>query len=119
MNFPTFTTVNLKGKLSWQGSFVGAQQNQYSQGPTGGPTVFYDPEDASLSTVVVGSAANNFKSTSAGPNKSWKGNDAWSPGTPATIVELPEGWTQSFVMHAGKAGGITATIGSWYEQLNC
>jgi hypothetical protein len=94
VNFPAFTTVKLDGKLSWEGSFVGAKTGQYSAGAQGGPTVFFDPADDALATVVVGSALNNFKSTSAGPNKSWKKNDAWAPGNPGTITSLPAGWNQ-------------------------
>jgi uncharacterized membrane protein len=60
VNFPAFTKQWVSGRLSWAGSFVGAVQRRESTGPQGGPTVFFDPLD--LSTVVVGSALDNFKS---------------------------------------------------------
>jgi hypothetical protein len=74
-NFPAFGTTakdKLPDTLSWQGSFVGANVGTYeknSQGSEGGPTVFFDHSDQLLKTVVIGSALNNFKSTSAGPGK--------------------------------------------------
>jgi|EP01046_Picozoa_sp_COSAG06_P015634 hypothetical protein len=113
VNFPAFTTQSLEGTMSWQGSFVGAVQRDVSKGPMGGPTVFFDPEDPKLSTVVIGSALDNFKSTSAGPGTTWNGKSAWAPGTPGTIKSLPAGYTQTFMLHAGSTGGITAAIAEW------
>ncbi len=55
VNFPAFTSQMLEGTMSWQGSFVGAVQGHVSKGPAGGPTVFFDPQDPKLETVVVGS----------------------------------------------------------------
>ena len=55
VNFPAFTSQALQGTMSWQGSFVGAVQGHVSKGPMGGPTVFFDPQDPKLETVVVGS----------------------------------------------------------------
>ena len=55
VNFPAFTSQTLKGTMSWEGSFVGAVQGSVSKGPTGGPTVFFDPQDPKLETVVIGS----------------------------------------------------------------
>jgi hypothetical protein len=122
-NFPAFTTSaenKLTDTLSWAGSFVGANVGTYeknSQGSQGGPTVFFNHTDELLKTVVVGSALNNFKSTSAGPGTIWDGSPGWAPGIPATIKELPVGWEQKFLLHAGSAGGITATIGEWKALL--
>ena len=117
VNFPCFTNHSaLANTLSWHGSFVGAVQNSESTGPQGGPTVFFNSSDAKLGTVVIGSAMNNFKSTSAGPGTTWDGKTkAWAPGTSGTITSLPAGFSQAFVLHAGT--GITATIGSWGQLL--
>jgi hypothetical protein len=122
-NWPAFTTSaadKLTDTLSWAGSFVGANIGTFeknSQGPQGGPTVFFNHTDPLLETVVVGSALNNFKSTSAGPGTIWDGSTGWAPGIPATIKQLPAGWEQKFVLHAGSTGGITATIGEWASLL--
>ena len=114
VNFPAFTKQTLEGVLSWQGSFVGAVEGKVSKGPQGGPTVFFDPSDSKLSTVIVGSAADNFKSTSAGPGTTYDGvTSAWAPGTPGTIKSLPAGYTQTILLHAGSGAGITAAISEW------
>jgi len=114
VNFPAFTNQSLQGTMSWQGSFVGAVQGGVSKGPMGGPTVFFDPDDAELKTVVIGSALDNFKSTSAGPGTTYDGKTkAWAPGTPGTITSLPAGFTQTFVLRAGSGPGITAAIAEW------
>lgn len=113
VNFPAFTNQTLDGTMSWQGSFVGAVQGDVSKGPQGGPTVFFDPEDAKLETVVIGSALDNFKSSSAGPGTTWNGKSAWVPGTSGTIKSLPAGYTQTFMLHAGSTSGITAAIAEW------
>jgi len=114
VNFPAFTTVKFPNELSWEGSFVGARTSA-SKGPTGGPTVFFDRSDLQL--VVVGSALNNFKSSSAGPGKTWNGKDAWVPGTSGTIRKLPNGFTQTFLLHMGTQPGITNAIAEWGELL--
>jgi hypothetical protein len=122
-NFPAFTTTakdKLPDTLSWQGSFVGANVGTYeknSQGSEGGPTVFFDHADPLLKTVVIGSALNNFKSTSAGPGKLWDGTPGWAPGIPASIKELPAKWEQQFMLHAGSHGGITETVGEWGQLI--
>ena len=113
VNFPAFTNQTLEGTMSWQGSFVGAVQGAVSKGPMGGPTVFFDPQDPKLETVVIGSALDNFKSTSAGPGTTWNGKSAWVPGTSGTIKSLPAGYTQTFMLHAGSTSGITAAISEW------
>ena len=116
--FPSLVDAALEGTLSWAGSFVGAQQNRNVTGPTGGPTVFYDPSDASLADVVVLSALNNFKATSAGPGTVWDASKAaFAPGISGTITSLPAGFSQQFVLRAGSKGGITATIGEWGQLL--
>lgn len=112
VNFPAFTTQLLEGTMSWAGSFVHGVQNDVSKGSQGGPTVFFDKDD--LSTVVVGSALDNFKSTSAGPGTTYDGKTkAWAPGTPGTIKSLPVGYTQTFVLHASQSPGITNAIAEW------
>jgi hypothetical protein len=117
-NFPAFTNWTLAGVISWAGSFVGAQQGKLSTGPTGGPTVFFDPADAGLETVVVGSALDNFKDTSAGPGHTWDGTTpAWAPGISGTITSLPADFTQTIVLTVGSGPGITAAIGEWGELL--
>ena len=89
-----------------------------STGPTGGPTVFFDKSDAALATVVVGSALDNFKASSAGPATAWDGKTAaWAPGTAGTIDALPVGFNHSFLLHAAKAGGITAAVAEWGDLL--
>lgn len=119
VNFPCFSEYALANTLSWRGSFVGAVQNGLSNGPLGGPTVFYNASDTSMETIVVGSALNNFKSTSAGPGTAWDGRTvAWAPGTSGTISSLPPGHKQLFVLRRNRAReGITATIGSWGQTL--
>ena len=108
----------LEGTLSWAGSFVGAQQNRNVTGPTGGPTVFYDPSDKALADVVVLSALNNFKATSAGPGTVWDGSSpAYAPGISGTIKSLPTNYVQKFVLRAASKGGITAGIGEWGDVL--
>ena len=116
--FPAFTNWTLPGVISWAGSFVGAQQGALSTGPTGGPTVFFDPADPELKTVVVGSAVDNFKDTSAGPGHTWDGKTpAWAPGISGTITSLPAGFTQTIILTIGSGPGITAAIGEWGELL--
>eukprot|EP00929_Paragymnodinium_shiwhaense_P062134 TRINITY_DN31017_c0_g1_i1.p1 TRINITY_DN31017_c0_g1~~TRINITY_DN31017_c0_g1_i1.p1 ORF type:complete len:815 (-),score=114.77 TRINITY_DN31017_c0_g1_i1:44-2446(-) len=115
VNFPAFTTVRFNSSLSWEGTFAQAKFGEYSTGPTGGPTVFFNTSD--LSTVVVGSPLNNFKATSAGPGRTFKGTRAWVPGTPGTIESLPAKWTQSFLLHLGSTKGITAAIDDWGAVL--
>ncbi|CAK0845740.1 unnamed protein product [Prorocentrum cordatum] len=117
VNFPAFTRVSLANTLSWEGSFVQGKLDQWSTGPRGGPTVFFNSSDPELRTVVVASALDNFKATSAGPGRTWNGTRAWVPGTPGTIVSLPKGWTQTFLLHLGASRGITAAIGEWGELL--
>lgn len=120
VNFPTLSNPSLPNTLSWAGSFVGAQHNKGFgvTGPTGGPTVMFNGTDATLATVVVLSPLDNFKSTSAGPGTTWDGKaEAFAPGTAGTITSIPAGFTQTFVIRAGTAGGITATIGEWGEML--
>ena len=118
VQFPAFTNWTLPGVVSWAGSFVGAQQGKLSTGPTGGPTVFFDPADAELKTVVVGSAVDNFKDTSAGPGHTWDGTTpAWAPGISGTITSLPAEFTQTTILTIGTGPGITAAIGEWGELL--
>ena len=81
-------------------------------------SVFYDSSDAQLKTVVVGSAADSFKASSAGPGTAWDGSTkAWAPGTAGTIKNLPVNFTQTFVLHLGSAGGITQTVAEWGSLL--
>eukprot|EP01052_Picozoa_sp_SAG31_P036586 SAG31_NODE_4592_length_3107_cov_9.144729_4_plen_199_part_00 len=118
VNFPAFTTVALKDTISWQGSFVGAVQGAMSKGPQGGPTVFFDATDALLKTVVVGSAMDSFKTSSAGPGTCWDGvTKCWAPGTSGTITSLPAGFSQTFMLHVGSGPGITAAIAEWGSLL--
>ena len=116
VNWPAFTYTELPSSLSWEGSFVSANLRGGSQGPAGGPTVFYDSRDASLSTVVVGSVwGGNWKSSSAGNGTTWNGTAAWAPGIAGTITSLPKGYTQHTVLHAGP--GITGTLSKWGELM--
>ena len=115
-NFPAFTTAALPDALSWSGSFVQSDDKR-TTGPAGGPTVFFDKGDASLATVVVGSALDNFKASSAGPGTTWDGAEAWVPGTAGTIEALDAGFKHTFVLHAARRGGITAAVAEWGELL--
>ena len=80
--------------------------------------MFFDPADAELTMVVVGSALNNYKDTSAGPGHTWDGaTPAWAPGISGTITSLPADFTQTIVLTVGSGPGITAAIGEWGELL--
>jgi hypothetical protein len=101
--------------LSWHGSFVQSVRG-LSTGPLGGPTVFYNKSDPELKHVMIGSPwriNNHFKSFTAGTNQDYKGNPAWAPGSSARITNLPENFSQSFLLYRGKHGGITSALHQW------
>lgn len=129
---PGVVSTILPSALSWEGSFVQSVRG-FSAGPTGGPTVFFNASDPSLSTVVVASPYNfrrrgstgsnskgpaNMTSTwntfTAGNGKDWTGNvGAFSPGTSGRIASIPPGFGQSFLLYQGSGSGITATLDEW------
>ena len=83
-NFPLATNVNATAVLSWAGAFL-RPSNRVVHGLTGGPVVFFDPDDPEgrNTTVVVGSPLDNFKAT-AHASKAFDGSAAsWVPGTAA------------------------------------
>ena len=119
-NFPALENSTLPNTLSWAGSFVGAQVNAGYRvtGSTGGPTVFFDGTDAAFKNVVIISPLDHFKAASAGPGTAADGvSPAFAPGTTGTITSIPAGFVHTFVMRAGDAGGVTATVGEWGDML--
>jgi hypothetical protein len=111
-NFPTLFDVSSHDYLSWTGSFVQSTR-EFSRGPNGGPTVFYNSSDSGLSTVIVGSPLNKpFKAFTAGSNQDWRGRGpAWAPGTSARIEYLPTNYSQTYILYEGS--GITSTLHKW------
>ena len=106
----------LGGVLSWEGSFMGANQ-RLSTGARGGPTVFFDKADPALGIALVGAPLGHWKASSAGENRKPGRADekAWAPGLSATVTSLPEGFTHGLWLKAGH--GVTATIGAWGEAV--
>lgn len=120
----------LPDALSWEGSFVQSVRG-FSAGQTGGPTIFYNASDPSLTTVVVASPYSSRRRTgdtqnapttrtatwntfTAGNNKDWTGTlGAFSPGTSGRISNIPLGFRQSQLLFHGSGGGITATLDEW------
>jgi hypothetical protein len=111
--------------LSWEGSFVQSVR-RLSEGPRGGPTVFYNASDPSLETVIVASPfgnnnqnrTNNWNTFTAGNNKDWTGTlPAFSPGTSGRISRIPGGFQQSFLLYEGSQGGITSTLDEWGKAM--
>lgn len=110
------STTTLGAFLSWQGTFMNPIASP-SQGSNGGPIVFYNDTDTSLSTVIVASVWNgNWKAFSSGNGMDWKGQDVlWAPGTSARIKRLPKGYQQSVILHAST--GITNAMSEWGQAL--
>lgn len=116
-NFPTFLLPTNYSYLSWHGSFIQSTRG-LSEGPQGGPTVFYKSSYDNSIDAIIGSPwirFRNMKSFTAGTNKDFKGRPAWAPGTSARIQELPPGYTQSFILYEGT--GITATLHKWGQLM--
>ena len=115
-HFPILESTTLPSALSWQGTFMNPIQS-VSQGPNGGPIVFYNESDVSLSTVIVASVWNgNWKAFSSGDGLDWNGRKVlWAPGTSGRIQRLPKGYQQSVLLHA--SSGITNAIFEWGRLL--
>jgi hypothetical protein len=128
-NYPSLRVSQdrIPNALSWEGSFTQSVRG-FSEGTTGGPTVFFNADDDTttdngngtavlLETVIVGSPWNgNWKAFSAGSNQNWAGEaNYWSPGTSGRIDVLPKGFQQSILLYERSDGhkGITATMSSW------
>ena len=133
----TAVSETLPSAISWQGSFVQSVHG-YSVGPRGGPTVFYDASDSTLSNVIIGSPFHggnenhgggdgdgdgdgddddaHWKTFTAGNKQDWKGLPAFSPGTSARISSLPKGFRQSYLLYQGN-GGITSTMAEWGDVM--
>ena len=121
-NYPSLTINQdiLPSVLSWEGSFTQSVRG-FSEGTTGGPTVFYNGSDPFLETVVVGSPWNgNWKAFSAGNNQNWADESPfWSPGTSGRISQLPKGYQQSILLFQSEneQGGITGTLSDWGSAM--
>jgi len=118
-NFPAFdqSVFSFSEQIrSWQGTFIGFQE-QASKGATGGPTVFFETDEAQqrVNYTIVASVVNNFKSSTAGAGTTYKGTTAWAPGTTSTVLSIPAGFSHRFVLVEGT--GITETIGKWGEGM--
>ena len=110
-NFPAFTTVNFEDARTWEGSFMQARKSR-GQGATGGPTVFYNASD--LSSVVIGSAINNFKASTAGAGKTFNNITAWAPGITGTVKSIPANYNQSFLLHANSGMNFSDFMHSFW-----
>ena len=111
-NFPLATDVNATAFLSWGGVFL-RPSNRVTHGLSGGPVVFFDPDDPEgrSSTVVVGSPLDNFKATSQA-SKAFDGSAAsWAPGTAGTITSLDKGYVHRFVVVAPTRDPATGNAG--------
>lgn len=116
-NYPTFLLPTNYSYLSWHGSFIQSTR-EMSEGPQGGPTVFYKASVDDSLDVIIGSPWVSFqtmKSFTAGTNKDYKGRAAWAPGTSARIQELPPGYTQSLILYEGT--GIASTMYEWGQAM--
>lgn len=115
-HWPAFRASSLPSAMSWQGTFMNPV-NQVSQGPNGGPVVFYNSSDEELSTVIVASVWNgNWKPFSSGDGLDWDGKPVlWAPGTSGRIEELPKGYQQSVLLHS--SSGMTNAIYEWGQAV--
>ena len=124
---PTFPSA-----LSWEGSFVQSVRG-LSVGPRGGPTVFYNASDSTLTDVIIASPffdvpldestdpsnpTQHFNQFTAGNNLDWTGTiPSFSPGKSGRLTNIPAGSSHSFLLYQGSRGGITSTIGEWGSVL--
>jgi hypothetical protein len=110
VQWPVFDKYAFDGTLSWEGSFMGANQ-RLSVGARGGPTVFFHKAEPATGLAVVGAPLAHWKACSAGENRRWDGKQAWAPGISATVTSLPVGFSHGLWLKANR--GVTATVGAW------
>lgn len=107
-NFPALRSCSLKGRLSWQGSFVQPR----STCETDGLCVMFDEVDPAHGLAIIASPLNNFPMIAYKTKCVDSRTCDWTAALPASLRRLPEGFRQEFVVVAGNKG-VTQLMNDW------